>query len=63
MAKYIKIIQDCESPTGKLWIIGKIIMVSDELAFKMIEENKAQYSTAPENELVEAVKQVKKKRK
>jgi len=63
MAKYIKIIQDCESPTGKLWIVGKIIMVADELATKMIEDKKAQYSTAPDNELVEAVKQVKKKHK
>lgn len=63
MARYIKILQDVESPNGKVWVKGSVRMVGTSLAEKMIEDKKAEYSTGPEKEFVEAVKKVTRKRK
>lgn len=62
MAKWIRIVKETTGPNGKKWVAGKVILVGTEVAEKLVSEGNAEYSTG-ENELVEAIKKVKSKKK
>jgi len=62
MARWIKLLKETKGPNGKTWPIGKSTIVGDSIASQLVAEGIAEYSTG-ENELVEAIKKVKSKKK